>query len=76
MASEINFRFFYFSAQSIWEAGCKKDNPHDFAVAIDESDLGEFGFTDDFVFDLWGAISDAKSGRLAQPDIKEFSEQF
>lgn len=63
-------------AQSIWEAGCKKDNPHDFAVAIDESDLGEFGFTDDFVFDMWGAISDAKSGRLAKPDIRDFNEQF
>lgn len=53
-----------------------KDNPHDFALEIDNSDLGEFGFTDDFVFDLWGAISDAKSGRLVKPEIQEFSEQF
>lgn len=63
-------------AQQIWEVGRTKDNPHDFAVAIDNSDLGEFGFTDDFVFDLWGAISDAKSGRLTKPDVQEFSEQF
>jgi len=66
----------FFSAQQIWEAGREKENPHDFAVAIDGSDLQDFGFTDDFVFDLWGAISDAKSGRLTKPDVKEFSEQF
>ena len=67
---------FFSSAQQIWEAGREKENPHDFAVAIDGSDLQDFGFTDDFVFDLWGAISDAKSGRLTKPDVKEFSEQF
>ncbi|XP_052775989.1 PDZ domain-containing protein GIPC1-like [Mya arenaria] len=63
-------------SQQIWEAGSGKDNPHDFAMAIDNSDLQDFGFTDDFVFDLWGAISDAKSGRLAKPNIQEFSEDF
>lgn len=63
-------------AQQIWEAGQSKDNPHDFAMAIDNSELQDFGFTDDFVFDLWGAISDAKSGRLTKPDVQEFNEQF
>ncbi|KAL3869605.1 hypothetical protein ACJMK2_042272 [Sinanodonta woodiana] len=62
-------------AQSIWEIGKKQDNPHDFAVAMDNSDLGGFGFTDDFVFDLWGAITDAKSGRL-ESAVKDFNEQF
>ncbi|XP_013412110.1 PDZ domain-containing protein GIPC1 [Lingula anatina] len=61
-------------SQTIWEIGSQKDNPHDFALAMDNSDLGMFGFTDDFVFDLWGAISDAKSGRLKE--VAEFSEQF
>jgi PDZ domain-containing protein GIPC len=51
-------------ATQIWELGKDKANPHDFVIAIDSSDLEGFGFTDDFVFDLWGAISDAKSGRL------------
>ena len=37
----------------------------DFAEAIDNSDLESFGFTDDFIFELWGAVTDAKSGRLA-----------
>lgn len=35
----------------------------DFADAIDGTDLEEFGFTDDFVIELWGAITDARSGR-------------
>ena len=64
----------FFSAQTIWEIGSQKDNPHNFAVAMDESDLGAFGFTDDFIFDLWGAISDAKQGRLKK--ATEFNEQF
>jgi len=41
---------------------------------MDNSDLGEFGFTDDFVFDLWGAITDAKQGRLKK--VQEFDEKF
>jgi hypothetical protein len=61
-------------AQSIWELGSKANNPHEFTVGIDESDLQMFGFTDDFIFDMWGAISDAKSGRLNK--ASEFNEQF
>ncbi|ELU13213.1 hypothetical protein CAPTEDRAFT_187892 [Capitella teleta] len=61
-------------AQTIWEIGNEKNNPHDFAVAMDESDLGAFGFTDDFIFDLWGALNDAKQGRLKK--AQEFHEQF
>ena len=66
--------FVCISAQSIWEIGSAQDNPHNFAVALDESEIGEFGFSDDLVFDLWGAISDAKQGRLAK--TTEFAEQF
>lgn len=36
----------------------------DFAEAIDNSDLEEFGFTDDFIIELWGVITDARSGRF------------
>ncbi|BFY99596.1 hypothetical protein BsWGS_02636 [Bradybaena similaris] len=61
-------------AQSLWELGSKSSNPHDFAEGIDQSDLKEFDFTDDFIFDMWGAVSDAKSGRLNK--TAEFSEQF
>lgn len=65
---------FYLLAQTIWEIGSKLDNPSDFAMQIDQSDIKDFGFTDDFVFDLWGAISDAKSGRLNK--TAEFTESF
>jgi PDZ domain-containing protein GIPC len=65
---------FFFSAQTIWEFGSKANNPHEFTMAIDESDLQSFGFTDDFIFDLWGAITDAKCGRLNK--TAEFAEQF
>ena len=43
--------------------GKQRENTMDFADAIDNSDLQEFGFNDSFVFELWGAITDAKSGR-------------
>lgn len=39
------------------------DNPSDYALAVD-SQLGDFEFPDEFVFDLWGAINDAKAGRI------------
>jgi len=51
-------------ATQIWEMGQGKTNTMDFAEAIDNSDLEAFGFTDDFIFELWGAITDAKAGRL------------
>ncbi|XP_029644137.1 PDZ domain-containing protein GIPC3 [Octopus sinensis] len=60
-------------AQNIWEIGNKQENPHDFAMAVDASDLEAFGFADDFIFDLWGAINDAKTGRLNK---QGFSENF
>ncbi|NWY26663.1 GIPC1 protein, partial [Pheucticus melanocephalus] len=50
-------------AATIVEAGRDKKNPDEFAVALDET-LGDFAFPDEFVFDVWGAIGDAKQGRL------------
>ncbi|KAK0082543.1 hypothetical protein PV325_010203 [Microctonus aethiopoides] len=51
-------------ATQIWELADKKSNSMDFAEAIDNSDLEAFGFTDDFVIELWGAVTDARSGRF------------
>ncbi|XP_045612296.1 PDZ domain-containing protein GIPC3 [Procambarus clarkii] len=51
-------------AAQIWELGQQKQNTMEFAEAVDDSDLETFGFTDDFIFELWGAITDAKAGRL------------
>lgn len=49
--------------------GQEKTNTMDFAEAIDNSDLEAFGFTDDFIFELWGAITDAKAGRLRKWNV-------
>ncbi|XP_073090276.1 PDZ domain-containing protein GIPC2 isoform X3 [Manis javanica] len=48
-------------ATTMFEAGKDKGNPDEFAVALDET-LGDFAFPDEFVFDVWGAIGDAKRG--------------
>jgi hypothetical protein len=48
----------------------------DFAESIDNSDLEAFGFTDDFIFELWGVITDAKSGRLAARKEDELELTF
>ena len=44
--------------------------------SFQQSDLAMFGFSDDFIIDLWGAISDAKGGRLNKPVVKDINEQF
>lgn len=51
-------------ASQIWETANGKTNSMDFADAIDNSDLEAFGFTDDLIIELWGAITDARAGRL------------
>ena len=60
-----------FSASQIWDLAEGKTNTMELAEAIDDSDLEAFGFTDDFIFELWGAITDAKSGRGKPPTINE-----
>jgi len=44
-------------AARIWELSAGKKTSMEFANAIDNSDLEVFGFTDDFVIELWCAIS-------------------
>ena len=61
------------AAQSIWETGSQETNPSDFTTALQNSDLCQFA-EESFMFDLWGAISDAKQGRLKK--VQEFEEQF
>ncbi|KAJ8357374.1 hypothetical protein SKAU_G00201680 [Synaphobranchus kaupii] len=50
-------------AATMVEVGRDKNNPDEFAMALDEA-LGDFAFPDEFVFDVWGAIGDAKFGRF------------
>ena len=56
------------TAQTIWELGSRVKNPSEFAVAISDSELRDFGFSESFVFDMWGAVSDAQHGRLHASD--------
>ncbi|NP_001082063.1 GIPC PDZ domain containing family member 1 L homeolog isoform X1 [Xenopus laevis] len=49
-------------AGTMVELGMDKQNPDDFSQALDRA-LGDFAFPDEFVFDVWGAIGDAKAGR-------------
>ncbi|KAK7603714.1 hypothetical protein V9T40_003713 [Parthenolecanium corni] len=53
-------------ATQIWETADGKLNSMEFADAIDNSDLEELGFTDDFIIELWGVITDARAGRLVR----------
>jgi hypothetical protein len=42
----------------------QKSNTMELAEMIDNSELESFGFTDDFIIEVWGIVTDAKSGRL------------
>ncbi|XP_023559058.1 PDZ domain-containing protein GIPC2 isoform X2 [Octodon degus] len=46
-------------ATTMFEAGKDKGNPDEFAVTLDET-LGDFAFPDEFVFDVWGAVGEAR----------------
>lgn len=56
------FFFFFTSAENLVTKSKTLTNPSDFAGAVDE-EFGDFQFPDDFIFDIWGAVSDSKSGR-------------
>nr|XP_041567667.1 LOW QUALITY PROTEIN: PDZ domain-containing protein GIPC1 [Taeniopygia guttata] len=49
-------------AATMVELGRDARDPDSLAAALD-SQLGDFAFPDEFVFDVWGAIGDAKAGR-------------
>ncbi len=66
----------FFLAQQIWDLAQNKKNPSDFATAIDDSEIGSFNFTDDFVFDLWAAIDDIKAGRIQEEEEDVHNERL
>lgn len=55
--------FFFPSAETLVLKSKTVSNPSDFAMAVDE-EFADFQFPDDFIFDIWGAVSDGRSGRL------------
>lgn len=46
-------------AKTIWECGKSKNNPDQLLSALDQ-EVGEFGFPQDFIFDVWGVVTDTK----------------
>ena len=65
---------FIVTAQTIWEVGSRMKNPVEFTEELEKTELAMFGFSDEFIYELWGDIGDAKSGRLAQ--VAHFDEKF
>ena len=49
-------------------------NPVEFTEELEKTELAMCGFSDEFIYELWGDIGDAKSGRLAQ--VAHFDEKF
>ncbi len=66
-----DYFLFLLLAQQIWDLAQDKKNPSDFAMAIDESEIGAFSFTDEFIFDLWAAIDDIKAGRIKNKEYED-----
>ncbi|ODM87025.1 PDZ domain-containing protein GIPC1 [Orchesella cincta] len=51
-------------SNKLYEITLGKKNPNELAAAVDSCELEYFGFTDDFLIELWGIVSDAKEGDL------------
>jgi len=47
-------------AKSIWECGKNKTNPDQMLQALDQ-EIGDFGFPQDFIFDVWGVVTDTRN---------------
>ena len=50
-------------ANTLIDIGKNLNNPSDFALQVDEK-MGDFAFPDEIIFDVWGVLHDAKSGRI------------
>ncbi|XP_064625095.1 PDZ domain-containing protein GIPC1-like [Lineus longissimus] len=67
-------------ARCIYEMGDKVDdidnNPSEFVTAIDDA-FEDFGFTEEFIFDAWAAIKEArKEARNPSKNVVDINEQF
>jgi hypothetical protein len=63
------------SASQIWELAEGKSNTMELAEAIDSSDLEAFGFTDDFIFELWGAITGQTSRNMTSTETAKITSK-
>lgn len=54
-----NSRNLSVAAQTLIDLGKDKKNVDEYACAVDEM-LGDFEFPDEFLYDVWGALTDAR----------------
>ncbi|CAK8675839.1 PDZ domain-containing protein GIPC1-like [Clavelina lepadiformis] len=47
-------------SSTIWESGKGKANPDEFITTLNDQ-LGDFGFPQEFIFDVWGVILDSRA---------------
>ena len=50
-------------AEELWRLALQK-NPHEFALSVENSELNNFKFNQDFIFDVWAIVDDVLNGRL------------
>lgn len=50
-------------AEELWHLAVQT-NPHQFATSISRSDLNEFKFNSDFLFNVWTIVNDVVHGRM------------
>lgn len=50
-------------AEELWRMALQK-NPHQFALCVENSELNDFKFNHDFIFEVWAIVDDGLNGRL------------
>lgn len=53
-------------AEELWHLTLVHKNPAQFAEAIENSDLADFRFTHDFIYDIWATVDDVLHERLIE----------
>ena len=59
-------------AHSLWDVGFKSASLTEMSTACRQSELNDFGFSDDFYEHLWTIVLDVKQQRL--PKVNESDE--
>ena len=57
-------KIFMFLASTVWECGKDKKNPEELITSLNEQ-LGDFGFPQEFIFDVWGIVLDARASKTS-----------
>jgi len=62
--TDVRSIFTFYAASKLYEMALNQSGTWEFIAAVDGSELEHFGFTDNFLIDVWGIVSDAKAGRI------------